>query len=167
MCLLNRKNLNAILFHKFWTHYVDIFFIGTLGINTAFVWHVPYKSRQCIMFTLSASWKNAYKSLVYKVWRHFLRAQSAYISKITVAPANWFTHICIVTQSPCHDYGECTYTHNVRQPAQQQHWGNTHVRACVTSWLLQRIEQGWHLSSVLWKNKKECIQHPSYEISKS
>ena len=34
-----------------------------------------------------------------EVWRHFPRAHSAYISKITIAPANWFTHFCIVTQS--------------------------------------------------------------------
>ena len=52
-----------------------------------------------------------------EVWHHFPRAHSVYISKTTVAHANCFTHLCIVTQTLCYGYGECVYTHHVREPA--------------------------------------------------
>ena len=111
-----------------------------------FFWRSVYIS-PCTGLLLLISMLTTHFHQINLIWEYIrcgsltslLRALSPYIFKITVAPENWFTHFCILTQAPCYAYGECAYTHNVHEPAPQQHWGNMRVQVCVTSWLLQWI----------------------------
>ena len=50
----------------------------------------------------------------------------------TVAPANWFAHFCIVTQSPCYGYEQWVYAHNMC--VNQQHSNTGEIRVCELVW---------------------------------
>ena len=63
----------------------------------------------------------------------FRRAHSRFIFNITVAPANCFTHCCIVTQSPCYgDYGKMRVCAKL---CMNQHHSNTEkIHVCELVW---------------------------------
>ena len=136
LLLWTTTNLLSMAFLQFWGFLNTVFFciinrlystssisfpdiMNRLQTEMAITWNNWFYLRNITQTYYVAYLLNNYKPQKYagEVWRHFPRALSAYTSKITVTSVNWFTHFCIMTQSPCNGHGECAYMHKVREPA--------------------------------------------------